>query len=166
MTNSGVVAFGFGVPSSIVSNREIAIIAGWKARELNAPVFTQLDVQVALGIGVTFVTEKPGSPPPTLVIAREAVQWAKQRKINMLWISAASPHLWRCIRDLDYAIKEAKAQININICPGISNVRYTNWFCPDSTQKRTQSHDAWQKREKILRKMPMWMYRLVTRLLG
>lgn len=63
---TAVVAFGFGAPETILSNKRIAFIASQKARELNAPVYTQLDVRVLPRVKVEYIEEKPGNPPANL----------------------------------------------------------------------------------------------------
>lgn len=73
MGKRGVVAFGFGVPSTIRSNQLIAELALERSREAEAPIFTQADVQFPSGThnSVTYVKEVSGEPPPTLRIARQ-----------------------------------------------------------------------------------------------
>lgn len=161
---AGVVAFAFGVPDSIRSNQLIARIASEKARELKAPIYTQLDVPVRSGsIKVTHTEEKPGNPPPTLRIARGAVSWAKSLGLEELWIAAAKPHLWRCERDLKYAVDEAKSKINVCICKDIYKYSEDQWYCPDSEQERTCSPERWWKREGKLKKLPMFVYKRVAK---
>lgn len=163
MENAGVVAFGFGVPHNIRSNRWIAKIASLKARELRAPVYTQSDVcDVESGIRVEYTPEEPGNPPPTLRIARGAVAWAHQNKLTTLWVSAAKPHLWRCVRDLKYAIRETKAQIVVRICKEIEQYPENEWYCSDSIQPRVRSRKEWRKRECIFEWMPMFLYKRVA----
>jgi hypothetical protein len=159
----GIVAFAFGVPKTIVSNQRIAQIASQKALELNAPVYTQLDVAVGLGIEVTYTEETPGNPPPTLRIARGAVKWAMQYKIAELMIVAAKPQLWRALRDVKQAVREAKAQIEVRACEEIEQYPEYFWFCPDSTQDRVQSREAWDKRERILKLMPFFVYKRIAK---
>jgi len=105
---TGIVAFAFGVPDTISSNRRIAEIASKKAHELDAPVYTQLDVRVESGIQVEYIKEDFSKPPSTLRMARGVVQWAKQKGFTELWVVAAKPHLWRVIRDIQQAIREVK----------------------------------------------------------
>jgi hypothetical protein len=162
MEKAGVVAFAFGVPHNIQSNLWIAQIASRKARELRAPVYTQADVCVELGIRVEYSPEEPGNPPPTLRIARGAVAWAQQNKLTTLWVSAAKPHLWRCVRDLKYAIREARAQIVVRICEKIDKYPESGWYCSDSTQPRVRSRKKWRRRERIFEWMPMFLYKRVA----
>ncbi len=162
MKKSGVLAQAFGVPSSILSNRLIAEMASKKARSLKCPVFTQADIRVDEGIEVIYCTEEPGNPPPTLRICREAVQWAQKNGIGELWIACAQPHLRRVMRDLEYAIREAKVSITVRVCEKIYHHPEEKWYCPDSTQSRTRSEKEWKKRERILRWMPMFLYKLVA----
>ena len=162
MKKTGIVAFAFGVPSTILSNRRIAEIASKKARELNASVYTQLDVRVEQGISVEYTKEEAGNPPPTLRIAREAVQWAKRDGLTELWVVAAKPHLWRALRDVQQAVHEAGTRIEVRACKEIEQYPEDSWFCPDSTQNRVRSSEAWNKRERILRLMPFFVYKRVA----
>ncbi len=163
MKTVGVVAFAFGAPKTIRSNRRIAKIAFKNARKFNGLVYTQLDICVDEGIPVEYTKEEPGNPPPTLRIARGAVQWAKKRGLKVLLIVAAQPHLWRCERDLIRAIKEAGAQIAVRVCfKEIKRYPEDSWYCPDSTQPRTRSPKSWWGRERILQLMPFFFYKLVA----
>lgn len=158
----GVVAFAFGVPETILSNRRIARRASKKARELGAPVYTQLDIQIEGDIKVEYAEEQLGDPPPTLRIAKGAARWAKCEGITRLWIVAAQLHLWRCSRDLVRAVKEVGAQIEIQVCRDLNYLSEAEWFCADSTQKRTQSRKNWESRERILRLVPFFIYRIIA----
>lgn len=159
---TGIIAQAFGAPHTIHSNKIIAQIASQKAQEFSAPVYTQLDVLVEPGIDVEYTYEQPGNPPPTLRIARGAVQWAKRKGFGELWIVAAKPHLWRWVRDLTYAVWEAREQIEICVCKEIEQYSEDEWFCVDSTQARTQSRKNWQRRERILKFMPFFLYKRVA----
>lgn len=169
----GIVAFAFGVPHFTLSNKCIAEIAMRKALSQGewsqgdvvtpAPIYTQQDIQLPRFLGKRYrVKEKEGNPPPTLRIARGAVKWAKQRGIRRLWVVAARPHLWRCVRDLEYAVCEANAQIEVFACKEIMQAPESKWFDPDSTQKRVHSFWKWWPREIILRLMPMAIYKRVA----
>lgn len=162
METTGIVAFAFGAPDTIRSNQLIAQIAFQKAGKLNAPVYTQLDVRVESGIEVRYTNEEPGNPPPTLRMARNAVQWAKWKELTELWVVAAKPHIWRALRDVEQAVREAEGGIIVRACKEVEWYPEDSWFCPDSTQDRTRSQKAWNKREKILKFMPMFLYKLVT----
>lgn len=162
MKSAGVVAFAFGVPETIKSNRRIAEIASKKARELNCRVYTQLDIQADGGVLVDYAEEEPGNPPPTLRIARGAVKWAKRHELTDLWVVAAKPHLWRALRDVQEAVREDGAQIEVHVCEEINQYPEDSWFCPDSTQERVRSRDAWNKRERILKLMPFFVYKWVA----
>lgn len=163
MKTAGIVAFGFGVPDTIRSNQRIAQIASQKARELTAPVYTQLDVYIEPGIEVKYADEEPGNPPPTLRIARGAVQWAKQQGFREIWIVAAKPHLWRALRDVEQVVREAGAKIEVRACKEIEQYPEDSWYCPDSTQDRVRSRKAWDKREKVLKLMPFFIYKRVAK---
>lgn len=164
MRGRGVVAFALGVPSTIKSNRHIARIAARKAIAMDlAPIYTQSDVNVrGLSVVVFYVPEELGHPPPTFRIARGAVQMAKDHGIVELWVAAAKPHLWRCLRDMKVAVREAGGGIVIRACEEIEQVPEDEWFCSDSTQERTQSREAWEKRERIVRLMPFCIYKRVA----
>jgi hypothetical protein len=118
--NEAVVAFAFGVPNTLRSNRLIAKIAAEKAESRGVPVYTQLDVlPLDRGIEVELIKEEYPKRMPSLRIARGAIRWAQARGIDTIWICAAKPHLARTARDLNCAIEEANASISIKICEGI-----------------------------------------------
>lgn len=163
MKTVGIVAFAFGAPESILPNQHIARMASQKARELNAPVCTQLDVRVEPGVDVCYIfNDGPDNPPPTLRIARNAIRWAKQQGFTKLLVIAAKPHLSRCLRDLRRAAREIGMQTEIRACKEIEQYPEDEWFCSDSTQARTRSKKDWQKRECILKLMPFFVYKLVA----
>ena len=159
----GIIAFAFGAPDNIWSNRCIAEIALKKAQKLKAPVYTQLDIRIESEIEIEHTDEKPGNPPPTLRIARGAIHWAKRLGLKELWVSAAKPHLWRCLRDLEQAVHEVGMQIKMGaFIEEIEQYPEDEWFCSDSTQKWTRSREAWNKRERILKSMPFFLYKHVA----
>lgn len=159
---AAVVAFAFGTPSTIRPNTRIASITARKARELQAPVYTQADIALEPGVETVQIDEKDGKPPPTLRIARGAARWAKARRLTELWVVAAKPHLWRAERDLREAVQEVGGGITIRVPDEIRNSPSHEWFCCDSEQERTRSASAWKKRECILRIMPFSLYKLIA----
>jgi len=158
----GIAVFAFGVPYNINSNKLIAEIASRKAREIKAPIYTQLDIRINSEVKVEYINEIQGNPPPTLRMARGAIHWAKFNEITELWVCAAKPHLWRCLRDLKYAANESGIKIEIKICEMIKWYSENYWFCPDSTQEFTRSRENWQLREKILQRMPIFLYKFIA----
>ncbi len=162
MKTTGIVAFAFGVPETIRSNQRIAEIASEKACELDALVYTQLDIRVKPRIQVEYIEEKPGNPPSTLRIAREAVQWAKRHRITELWVVAAKPHLWRALRDVQQAVREVGARIEVRVCEEIEQYPEDSWFCSDSKQERVRSRKQWNKRELIFKLIPYFAYKRIV----
>ena len=164
----GIVAFSFGVPASIRANQQIARIAVNKAQQVGDSmgsgwVYTQADIQFEEGMNVVaFYTTEEGGPPPTLRIARGAVRWAVEQGFSCLWVAAAKPHLWRCLRDLEQAVREVGANIEVLACEEIEQYPEDSWFCPDSTQERVRSREAWDGREKVLKLMPFFLYKRVA----
>ncbi len=163
MRNRCVIAFAFGTPETIQSNRTIALIASNKARKLNIPVYTQRDIRVDRGVWAVYTDEEIGNPPPTLRIAREGVKWAKAHNFTEMWVAAAKPHLWRTMRDVREAVREAGAKIEVRECEEIEQYPKDSWFCADSTQERVCSREAWEKREKWLKRMPFWIYKHIAK---
>ncbi len=165
-----MVAFAFGAPSWTLPNSLIAGIATEKARELGAPIYTQQDIDlvvyIARGGKVEYIKEKSGKPPSTLRMARSAIRWAKKLKIKELWVVATRPHHWRCVRDLEEAALEKKLNTEIRVCHEIMKVPFDNWFSESSTQKRARSFKAWEIRERTLRSLPFWLYKLIDKLFG
>ena len=159
----GILAFAFGAPETILSNRRIAHLTAKKAYELGAPVYTQLDIYVDNSIEVEFIKEQFGNPPSTLQIARGAVKWAMRKEIKKILIIAAKPHLWRCVRDVTGVIHEVGAQIEISICKEIMQYPENDWFCVDSLQRRTQSKRNWERRENIIEFLPFFIYKFIAK---
>ena len=87
----------------------------------------------------------------------------KKKRLKELWIAAAKPHLWRCERDLKYAISEAGLQIDVQICEDIDKYPEDEWYCSKSEQIRTRSPEDWWKRERKLKKMPMFVYKCIAK---
>lgn len=162
MDKPGIVTFAFGTPASINSNTFLAQITELLAKEIEAPVFTQLDIQLGEDIDVQRVEEIAGQPPPTLRIAREAIKWTRQRGIKTLYVLAAKPHLWRALRDVKQVVREAEGMIEVRTREEIEQYPEDSWFCPNSTQDRTQSRKAWNKREWPLKLMPFWIYKKIA----
>jgi len=154
-----ITALAFGVPSTIAANEYIGAIASAKARALGAPVYTQLDVPIDPGVEVMHTLEVPGEPPPTLRIARGAVALAKREQVGELWVVAAKPHIWRCVRDFKFAIRETDAELEVHVCEDINLILKNEWYCSDSAQARTRSRLAFWPREFVLRAMPMFLYK-------
>ncbi|PIU98252.1 hypothetical protein COS61_02435 [Candidatus Wolfebacteria bacterium CG03_land_8_20_14_0_80_40_12] len=156
----GIVAFAFGAPKNILSNLWIAIFAEKWAKRLRTEIYTQRDVSIEIGFGIKaeYIAEEPGSPPSTLRMARGAVLWAENRGFNEILVVAANPHVWRCKRDLEYVIRERKANIKVSICEYNSMTSEYWWYCQDSVQPRTRSRSNWRRREWVLERLPMWAY--------
>ncbi|MCX6740987.1 MAG: hypothetical protein NTY61_01145, partial [Candidatus Parcubacteria bacterium] len=161
-TNSGTVTFAFGAPASIYSNVLLSQITERLATNIGAPVFTQLDIQLRPDVDVQRVEEVTGHPPPTLRIARQAIRWARERDIKRLYVVAARPHLWRALRDARQAVCETGENIEIRAYGEPGEYSENSWFCPESTQSRTQSRKSWNERERLLKILPFWIYKRIA----
>ena len=136
---AAVVAFAFGSPNTLRSNRAIAEMASAMAAALGLPVYAVLDVcLLRQGVEVHLTAENYPERLPTLREARGAVAWALERRIDLFWLCAATPHVVRCRRDLAYAIRERDAAIAVKIAPDAGLHPDDFWFCPDSTQLDTR----------------------------
>jgi len=93
-----VVAFAFGMLYNILSNRQIAKIATKKAQELNADIFTQLDILIKADLKVYYLKDEVYSDCSlsTFFLAQEALRYAQKNNYNEIWVVAAQPHLKRC----------------------------------------------------------------------
>jgi hypothetical protein len=60
------------------------------------------------------------------------------------------------------AVREVGGDIVILVCEEVEQYPEDLWYCPHSTQKRTRSREAWEKRELVLRLMPFWIYKRVA----
>jgi hypothetical protein len=168
MIKKGVAAFAFGVPSTIWSNQEISRIAVNTAAVESLTIFTQLDIQASSPswgkITVEYLPdEDPKDPPPTLRIARWVIRRAVQEDLSEIIVVAARPHIWRVMRDMEEAAREAGfLQLLIKPAPETWSYREEKWYCADSTQKRVQSREAWREREAVLEAVPFWLYREIA----
>jgi hypothetical protein len=161
----GIVAFAFGHPQNIPSNKLIAKIATQQALDYMAPIFTQLDVSIdSEHLDVEYAFENVGGyPPPTLQIAQEAVKWAKRRDVTDIIVVAAMPHMWRCLRDLrDEAYMNTEASLRIVPFVNWTQYKLSQWFCEESTQPWTRSWTKWSRRDFILRMLPFCVYRRIV----
>jgi hypothetical protein len=158
-----VVAFAFGAPSTLLSNRLIAGIAGNKAKSLGIPVYTQRDVTpLETGIQIELTEEDYPKRVPTLRIARGAIKWTKQHGIDEVWLCAAKPHLARAARDFNYALEEENACINVKVCEEIHEQPHKHWFCEDSVHIDTRFWLIWKVRDAVLMYIPTWLYSLIA----
>jgi hypothetical protein len=158
-----VLAFAFGTPNALRSNRYIAELASQKARSLGAPIYTQQDVlPVEAGVQIELAQEQYPLRVPTLRIARGAVAWAMARQIEVIWLCAAKPHLARCLRDLGYALSERNARIEVRPILDSCDRSDDFWFCPESTQLDTRYRSLWRIRDTILLHMPMRLYSFIA----
>jgi hypothetical protein len=160
---TGVVAFAFG-DGDIPPNHEIALVAERHAYADGEvwEILTQKEVPIYRSAGdpyfIEYISEQANGEP-TLRIARWMVARAVKLGIKKLIVVAAGPHVWRCMRDLRYAIKESGVQIQLEQSQFSS---FKAWFCEESSQSRTRSFRAWWPRELILRCIPMWIYTLIA----
>jgi len=155
----GIVAFAFGPPDSIEPNQTLSIITTKKARELNARVYAQKDIKItAKGVKVDYVKQNNKKALSTLQVAEKTVEWIKKNNITNLYVMAAKPHLWRCKRDIGEILEREKINITIHTC--FELIFKENWFYDIRDEKE------WIKREKIIKKMPFWLYSLLNKLKG
>lgn len=155
MEKVAVVAFGFGSTSALPSNRTIAKIAYAKAKELKAMVYTEPDISLDCGVSLLYVAE---SPSPTFRLAKAAVIQAKKDNVDVIWVVAAAPHLERCRRDIKFVAEEMLFEVAVRACNEVYQIPENNWFSSKAVQKHARSKKAWEKRNGILMKMPMWLY--------
>jgi len=161
---AGLVVFAFGCPSTIRSN--VMLMDGaiaWHA-QYGGPIYTQEDIDLP-NIGqfdVKYIGQLPDQPPSTLRIAREAIVWARNCCLEELHIRAAAPHMSRCLRDLAIAKHEQRSLVSLVESSYPDRIPFDDWFCPDSTQPRVRTFHDWEGREKILRVMPVWLYKLIA----
>ncbi len=165
-----VVAFAFGMPFSIPANEAVHDVACGAAHLMNATVFTQADCGIMnphVPNGVLILPQIPSAnpPPPTLRIARFAAQNAKDMGITELYIVAAPPHIWRCMRDMKMAMREVGLKATLSaygqdILQEEHSPSY--WFYPEGEQYCTQYRYRWMIRDTILYCIPWWLYKRIA----
>jgi len=161
----GIVVFAFGAPHTTAANRRLATVAHRWARLMYASIFTQTAIQFEASsepIDVSYCQERRGNPLSTLRIAREAAKWAAVNQIHEMWIIAAPSHMWRCNRDIRYAMREVRAWTNVKVYGDVDQRVGFRWYCPESTPKWARSWKAWWLRECLIRCVPMWLYNRVA----
>jgi hypothetical protein len=160
---TGLVAFAFGVPNTLRSNRSIAAAASAKAVDLGCPLYTQRDIlPIAPNIELELVQEDYPRRVPTLRIALGAVRWAIDKGLGELWVCAADAHLPRCLRDVRFALQKANAAINVRVCTFAENYPPDYWFCEDSLQADTRKRWRWRVRDAILMNLPIRFYAFIA----
>ena len=157
---AGIIAFAFGAPHNIPSNKALAEIALKKAKELDAIIFTQYDVSLDENFNVVRPNEIMNCPPTTYELSFKAIEWAKKNEIRELWIVAAPYHTFRCLRDLHYVAWEKNFKVEIKTCDEVKN--FTDWFSRKSMQWWTQSSLHWWLRELPILFTPMPLYKKMT----
>jgi uncharacterized SAM-binding protein YcdF (DUF218 family) len=163
MGKVGIIVFAFGAASHIKSNTILAEIAARKAKELNAPIFTQRDISVQEDVVIEYIDEKENKPPSTWQLAQAAVAWASKNGVEEIIVVAAPPHIPRVLRDMRMAMKEYGARIEVKVAEEIYSYLY-DWFCPDSKQIWTRNNVYWKIRETILIHLPLTIYKIISRL--
>jgi len=159
----GIVAFSFGRPKTIRSNRAIAQLARERALLTGAHVFTQKDVPIDPDIrfgGLVFANQIYETiPPSTLDVSIQATRWIDRNKIDTLEVVAAGPHMWRAHRDMCEVLYDHKPKVTIT---KVAVVDDDSWFCADSLQWFTRSRKLWELRERLLRKFPFPIYEAIV----
>ena len=163
MEKMGIVAFAFSVQRT-GQNEWISSEVGELARKGRYPIFTQrYFLEFENSLDIEFVQEEPLKPAPTFRIAKEAVQWAIKRGISRLCIIAAPPHRRRCVRDMKFAVRQSKTEIQITVhIDSDKTANQVKWFTKGSGQPRTSSRTIWYLRETIIILFP-WLYRWLAR---
>jgi hypothetical protein len=156
----GIVVFSYGFPNEITANKTLSEIAVAHAKRLEILILTQREVTIP---GAQYVDQYHGQGAhPTLRVARKAVMWAHILKMDYLWVVAMPPHMWRCLRDLKYAIEESGFDIKIRSIDQALEIPYEKWFSGDSQQWYTKTATRWYTRETLLKLMPMRLYTMIA----
>lgn len=145
MRRPGIVAFAFGAPRNIRPNRTIAKIASQRSRKFGALIYAQSGLNFDLELGVEHTRSKFMT---TLQLARMAIFWAIESGVDELVAVAAQPHIWRCVRDLKYVVREEEiyASIKILSCEEVCVFPTAHWFDTRSTTRHTRSLPIWRGR--------------------
>ncbi len=159
---SAVIAFAFSIPWKIKPNIILAEIASRKAQNFNIPIYTQKDIFINPKLEPVYIQDLLNGPPSTLQISFWANYWAQKEKIEKFYVVAARPHIERCLRDLKYVAKKKSLEIEFCVCKEVYQHSEEVWYCLRSEQKHTQTKINWQKRERIIRLLPMWFYKSIS----
>jgi len=166
----GIVAFAFGSPASILPNRFLKEAAASVAFKQSARlILTQKELPFPSSITIVRFISEAENAEPTLRIARWAIEEAIKEGLTRLIVVAVGPHIWRCLRDIRWAIRQNKKAANIQVeeadLRGNTCAHYLYppiCYSVESTQPRSRSALAWWPRELLLRCMPMWLYAIIA----
>ena len=155
--STGIVVFAWSLKRGGANKRLAEYARRLSLITDKSPIFTQREyIELPEKFDVSYVTESWQNPAPTLRIAREAILWAKQRRLQQLWVIAARPHIRRCVRDLRFAARDADFKITIRVKNTYGT--YGSWFSADAGQSHTTSRVVWHLRETAIMIFP-WLYR-------
>ncbi len=136
----GVVAFGFGEPASANPNPRIGECASKLASKKDVGVIvTDRDVFPHLSCGeIKVVQIDPSRVPTTYRLAGRAVKEAMKQRLATLHVVAAPCHMWRCLRDLGWAVQDQGSVLKLVAQP-IEGYQYGL----DATTPYTRSAWIW-----------------------
>lgn len=112
----GVVAFGFGEPFDLASNRLIATRLIEVVQTTGAVfVYTDRDVAPHLSLDDEVAVKQLDSTlfPHTYRMAVFAIQQAQEHGVEELYVVAAPCHIWRCLRDLRWVADDQALTITL-----------------------------------------------------
>lgn len=173
MTEQVILAFAFGNPHWLKSNKVIAKRAVNLARIFNADIFTQKDILIDKGVArhycIMYAENKAIRQEDdyqeylsTFDIIERFARCAKKEKWEKVWVVAAPQHIGRCLRDLEKTLKKENLKIEILI-DSVDDYDKNTWYSEESTQWRTRSPLLWWLREIPLRIMPWRLYKKIAK---
>ncbi len=144
----GLVVFGFGEPSDLESNRQLADFAN-KVFHSTEPMAIFTDRDVASHLSKDLVTIKILNQslfPHTYRMAVFAIEQAKEEEIDELYVVAMPCHIWRCLRDLRWVANEQEVIIKL-----IPQPLKNNFYPKTATTWYTRSAWVWWPMEMMYR---------------
>lgn len=163
---TGIIVFAFGRPHTLDCNKHLASRAQSLAWDPDIKsIFTQRDISIEnirQAVVIQYVDECE-RPPSTLFMAEKSLEWAKKHGLKKVYILAALPHKWRCLRDAKKVFHHSGVEVEFAHNFDAPFHLKQPWFNKNSMQLRTRSSWSWWPREALLRMLPFFIYKRVAR---
>lgn len=148
-----ILAFGFSREGE--ANQHIAISAKVCLRKYEIPIFTQNDVAQHLSdVRPIIVVEEGKRYLSTLGIVLAFITLAQKRGWKRVFVVAAPPHIWRCVRDLQkmgFEVFDDRFYFQ-------TAYQKSFWYNRKDSQPWVRGPLRWWLREIILRVLPWKVY--------
>jgi hypothetical protein len=155
-----ILVFAF-VPNEPESNRQIADMASYVARNRDAKIYTQQGVPVEVDLAEFM--EEGGYPPSFLQLANWAIVHAVKDGAGELRVVAAGPQLDRAWRITGHVNFKMGSPLEITYQREIRKFPIDQWYNnPESVKTWARDRKVCERRERILKYLPIRFHKLLA----